>query len=301
MLERLLRFILLARLIIIIMVALAASESSSPVRSRRRRRRRRRHFGVLTSIFAAAAALFLLVASSSSSVPSAEALAAAKKAVIRVCQNQDCRKRWRKLSGLSGASLPETFRDLLLPSDDSSIRIEPSGCLSRCGEGPNVQVDVDDNASGASSSSSVVVFNGVNDVVEAAVAVLGSPPLDIDVPPKLLAAASLTEKALKGAYAEEGFSPVLFACLFASPRVPCVFSLAGGARVSMRERVPLPSYLDEARPVTCFLSSFGDGAGIPNFSPLQKYGCNIRVAGEFLFTSLDNFLGANCQAKIEIR
>lgn len=56
---------------------------------------------------------------------------------IKICHNKDCTKKG------GGESLLNTFRDLIPAStseDGNGVIIESSGCLSQCGNGPNVMI-----------------------------------------------------------------------------------------------------------------------------------------------------------------
>lgn len=57
--------------------------------------------------------------------------------IVKICQNKDCRKRFSPRA--PDGSLVDTIQDLL-PSSSGDISIEPSGCLSQCGKGPNICV-----------------------------------------------------------------------------------------------------------------------------------------------------------------
>ena len=138
---------------------------------------------------------------------------------IQVCQNKDCRQRFE---GSSGTDLVRTFQDLLPPStyycyyssdDDKKtnpadavavVRVEPSGCLSQCGKGPNISVQVQQSSSPHSSSPPPppVLVHGIRDVNIAAAELELS--CGVSVHPTLLAAVKVLEKAEKG----------MFSCLF---------------------------------------------------------------------------------------
>ena len=53
---------------------------------------------------------------------------------IKVCHNKDCVKKG------GGERLVDIFHDLI-PNEASGVTIESSGCLSQCGNGPNVLVE----------------------------------------------------------------------------------------------------------------------------------------------------------------
>ena len=96
---------------------------------------------------------------------------------VSVCTNKDCRQ-----SG-GGSPLVSAFRSLL-PPDNGGIVIEPSGCLSQCGKGPNVSC-----SDGGVGGGDGRLFTGVGDVTTAS-AILDVVAPDVDFPIALLVAAS---------------------------------------------------------------------------------------------------------------
>lgn len=111
--------------------------------------RRRYHF-YLVSWLVPAVFVVSLIHAYSFGIPST------KTCKIRVCHNKDCAKKG------GGELLLDTFRDLLpAPLDGSGgagpgVLIESSGCLSRCGSGPNVLVENGKN-------EDEKIYFGVND------------------------------------------------------------------------------------------------------------------------------------------
>lgn len=73
-----------------------------------------------------------IVAIASSSMSLVAALVAQNNVLIKVCHHKDCVKKG------GGEPLLNTFRDLMGKS--SCATLESSGCLSQCGQGPNVFV-----------------------------------------------------------------------------------------------------------------------------------------------------------------
>ena len=69
--------------------------------------------------------------SSSVSAASSNNQATTNKMTLQVCQNKDCCQNYQ-----GSINLVRTMTDLLLPS--ANVRIEESGCLSKCDKGPNV-------------------------------------------------------------------------------------------------------------------------------------------------------------------
>lgn len=96
---------------------------------------------------------------------------------VSVCTNKDCRQ-----SG-GGSPLVSAFRSLL-PPDNGGVVIEPSGCLSQCGKGPNVSC-----SDGGVGGGDGRLFTGVGDVTTAS-AILDVVAPDVDFPIALLVAAS---------------------------------------------------------------------------------------------------------------
>ena len=102
--------------------------------------------------------------------------------VVRVCTNRDCRQAG------GGPPLVSAFRSLLPPQSDTdddglNLLIEPSGCLSQCGRGPNV------SCSSGGGGGDDRLFTGVADVTTAS-AILDIVAPDIDFPIGLLVATS---------------------------------------------------------------------------------------------------------------
>jgi len=104
--------------------------------------------------------------------------------VIQVCQNKDCCKRFK-----GSENLVRTLNHLVPPSRNDDIKIETVGCLSKCGEGPNVQVNDQ-------------LYNDVHDVQSAA-AILEMACPDLEVPPTLIAASNVMERTHKAASLKE--------------------------------------------------------------------------------------------------
>ena len=100
---------------------------------------------------------------------------------IQVCTNKDCCKRFQG----KAADLPQTLEQLL----PSSIDTETTGCLSHCGEGPNICVRKEDG--------SEEIHHGVSNA-NTAVAVLELSDPSLQIHPTLLAAVNVMEKAQKG-------------------------------------------------------------------------------------------------------
>lgn len=103
--------------------------------------------------------------------------------VVRVCTNRDCRQAG------GGPPLVSAFRSLLPPQTDKdddglTLSIEPSGCLSQCGRGPNVSFSTNGGGGGDGR-----LFTGVADVTTAS-AILDVVAPDIDFPIGLLVATS---------------------------------------------------------------------------------------------------------------
>lgn len=103
---------------------------------------------------------------------------------IQVCQNKDCKKRYRSCS-----SLPDTLHDLLPPGELLDAEIESTGCLSECGKGPNVRVINKKN-------KQETILHDVTDTTIAAVELQAI--CSVQIPSKLIAATSVMEKAQKG-------------------------------------------------------------------------------------------------------
>lgn len=105
------------------------------------------------------------------------------KIQIQVCQNKDCCRNF-----LGESSLVDTLQDLLPPATVAAgITVQETGCLSRCDTGPNVCIQ---------TGKKTVLLHGVENAVAASVNLQQA--CDIQVPPKLLAAANVMEKAQKG-------------------------------------------------------------------------------------------------------
>jgi len=103
---------------------------------------------------------------------------------IQVCQNKDCCKRYQ-----GNENLVQTLSHLVPPSRHQDIEIETVGCLSKCAEGPNVQVNDQ-------------FYNDVHDVQSAA-AILEMAFPNLEVPPTLIAASNVIERAHKATSFEE--------------------------------------------------------------------------------------------------
>jgi hypothetical protein len=115
------------------------------------------------------------------------------KVRIQVCQNKDCCSRW---SG--SGSLVDALQDLIPPeSVTAGVTVEATGCLSRCGTGPNVCLKL----AGSPDTQLHEVENAVAASVKLQTATAGS----IQLPPKLLAAVSVMEKAQKGMFIVRSF------------------------------------------------------------------------------------------------
>ena len=112
---------------------------------------------------------------------------------ILVCQNKDCCQRFQ---GSSSTDLVRTLQDLLPPfplnEAGSTVIVEPSGCLSQCGKGPNISVQQ------SSSSEPPLLVHGVRDATSAATELEIS--CSVPVHSTLLAAVKVLEKAELGAF-----------------------------------------------------------------------------------------------------
>ena len=100
-------------------------------------------------------------------------------------------KRFPASSGDGG--LLQTFRDLIPPQEnsDTSISIEPSGCLSQCGKGPNVSLTINENK----NEEKTKFYSSVSDLqMASAVLEVGA---GIDTPIQLMVAVEVTAKAAK--------------------------------------------------------------------------------------------------------
>jgi len=109
---------------------------------------------------------------------------------IGVCQNKNCRKRFRQ-----PINLVQTLEDLfILPSSSDqqqAVEIESSGCLSQCGQGPNVVLRESDRGGD-------VFLCGLEDVASAASriqAACGDSSSSLMPPTVLLAAVKVMQKA----------------------------------------------------------------------------------------------------------
>lgn len=102
---------------------------------------------------------------------------------VQVCTNKDCCKRFQGKS----MTLVQTVYDLIPPADLDQVTIEPSGCLSNCGKGPNICIQ---------SGEQEVVVNGVLTAASAAAELDLSEQLSTH--PTLLAAVNVMEKAELG-------------------------------------------------------------------------------------------------------
>eukprot|EP00977_Amphora_coffeiformis_P027316 scaffold34603_cov212-Amphora_coffeaeformis.AAC.9 len=107
---------------------------------------------------------------------------------IQVCQNKDCCRQWKHPQ-----NLPETLQDLL-PPDAAPVEVEITGCLSQCGKGPNLVL----HNSGASSSQLVQGVVGPLQLADELQDYMG-----IHVPSKLVAAATVMEKATRASAFDE--------------------------------------------------------------------------------------------------
>ncbi|CAJ1919974.1 unnamed protein product [Cylindrotheca closterium] len=89
---------------------------------------------------------------------------------VRVCQNKYCKKRYANLKQCVSQLLPEA-------------KVESSGCLSQCNDGPNIEVE---------SGGHATILNGIQDVTTAAI--LLEQNTEMSVPKILLAASKILEQ-----------------------------------------------------------------------------------------------------------
>jgi predicted metal-binding protein len=109
------------------------------------------------------------------------------KVRIQVCQNKDCCRGFQ-----GSASLLDTLHDLIPPGMAAAhATVESTGCLSRCETGPNICIQKDGHPDNAS-----IDLQGVENAAAAAMHLQTT--CDVDVPPKLIAAVKVMEKAQKG-------------------------------------------------------------------------------------------------------
>ena len=111
---------------------------------------------------------------------------------IKVCQNKDCQKRFHKFSQTE--TLVQTFSDIIPPSASSNVAIESTGCLSQCGNGPNVSI----SGSVSGGEQTEKIFGGVDGALMASAVLevgggIGSPDL-------LLIAAEAIAKSTRGTF-----------------------------------------------------------------------------------------------------
>ena len=108
-------------------------------------------------------------------------LASSLTTKIEVCQNKDCCRNFGSKTSSSFYNLPQVLHDLA-----SSVEAESTGCLSKCEQGPNMQV-----------ASSSVVLHRVKDHIQAAAALES---LGITVPAQNMAAIAVLERASQGTF-----------------------------------------------------------------------------------------------------
>jgi len=99
---------------------------------------------------------------------------------VKVCQNKNCMKQFK------AGNLLETFNNLIPPESAADFSIESSGCLSRCGEGPNIEAK-------SSSDRKTTMFVGI-DSPDAAATVLES-RYSLSSPAMLVAACDVMAQA----------------------------------------------------------------------------------------------------------
>lgn len=104
---------------------------------------------------------------------------------VRVCQNKHCSK------ANGGRALLTNLANLIPPS--TLIEFEASGCLSECGEGPNVEV--------VSSDGRSFIYKGVNDADSARDLLKNA--CEFQVPSILAAAVAVMNRAEKTIRVEE--------------------------------------------------------------------------------------------------
>lgn len=127
--------------------------------------------------------------------------------VVRVCQNKHCCRQWTHQQ-----NLPETFLELLPPdvngnngggcgiiSNNNNIEIEVTGCLSECGKGPNLVLNYKKHED---PQQRQVFLQGMTGPIQLAQEL--QEHFGIRVPSKLLAAATVMDKARKGACVHDG-------------------------------------------------------------------------------------------------
>ena len=164
---------------------LTANMTSTTPKSRKRQRSALTSLGSLGSV--------CLVANFSPSLVAPTAVLAfsgktssSPNHILKICQNKDCRKRFSPRA--PDGSLVDTIQDLL-PSSSDDIAIEPSGCLSQCGKGPNMCVV-------EATTGKERLFFGV-DSASTAAAILDV-ACDYDPPVDLILAADKISKAQIG-------------------------------------------------------------------------------------------------------
>lgn len=104
----------------------------------------------------------------STNVPKVQSLSQLVR--VRVCQNKHCKKRFPNLKQCVKQLIPEA-------------EVESAGCLSRCNEGPNIEVE---------RGGCATILNGIQDVTIAAV--LLEEITETSTPKILLAASKLLEQ-----------------------------------------------------------------------------------------------------------
>ena len=108
---------------------------------------------------------------------------------LKVCQHKTCTKQHNSIN----RPLLQIVRDLIPPETLGIISIEPSGCLSQCGLGPNIVVRTK-----STSEEQEKLYNGV-DSPQAAVVILDV-ACGIKVSPILIAACDVMSKAEQGKF-----------------------------------------------------------------------------------------------------
>jgi (2Fe-2S) ferredoxin len=127
-------------------------------------------------------------------------LANGLQTTVQVCTNKDCCKRFQGKS----MTLVQAFYDLVPPAALKDITIEPSGCLSNCGKGPNICIQTE----------------GQDDKIVYGIANAASAAAELDLSdalvthPTLLAAVNVMEKAELGESVLTCAHLVLYGCLF---------------------------------------------------------------------------------------
>lgn len=85
-------------------------------------------------------------------------LSLASNNFIKVCQHKNCIKQFPV------GNLVETFENLISTESSSQFTVESSSCLSGCGKGPNVSIEV----KGYKNNNGDKVHGGVDDALAAA-------------------------------------------------------------------------------------------------------------------------------------